>query len=139
MLLVDGKFTPRLGQMGVYNVALEVPAAQKGQTVTAEVQLYQAKGHAITMTVLEATAAATIEIPNTPGLIYPDGWTAPFKVGPVYKIKLKGWHVPPFRILFPWGLIQYAAGAVVTWNKNEASTEITTAAWPYPGQKRGRA
>lgn len=85
----------------------------------------------------------TYEVPNYLAVTMPDGYAAPYLVGPSFQFKLPGWHVPPFRVTLPealcgvpGGLVQYAAQAVVTWNRNEASTLITTAARPYRGQRR---
>lgn len=83
------------------------------------------------------TAKLTYEHPNTAAVTMPEGWAAPYAVGPIYEIKLRGWHIPPFLITgLPSGLSQMAAGSVVTWNKDEVTTTITTAAWPYAGQRR---
>lgn len=76
------------------------------------------------------------EEPNLPGVKMPEGWDAPFAVGPVYEYRIPGWHVPP---LLTHGLpagSQYAAGTTITWNKDEATTRVTTMAWPYTGQRR---
>lgn len=67
---------------------------------------------------------------------YPPGVYAPTAVGPVREFRLPGVHVPPFRVLFPDGTNQMAAGAVVDWAAENVSTLIRTAAWPYPGQRR---
>lgn len=76
--------------------------------------------------------------PNVTAVQMPAGWTAPYITGPIFEVKLKGWHIPPFKITgLPGGLEQMAAGATVTFSRNEATTTITTVAWPYEGQRRG--
>lgn len=77
------------------------------------------------------------EVPNTVGLEMPPGWTAPYVTEPRYEVRVPGWHIPPLRVSgLPGGRTQMAAGTTVVWNGKEASTLITTAAWPFSGQQR---
>ena len=81
---------------------------------------------------------ATVEYltPNEAGIVPPEGFDAPFQHGPTSERVLGGWFVPPG---VDDDAQQVIAGAVVTWNRNEASTRLLTGALPYPGQKRGNA
>ncbi|AWN23999.1 hypothetical protein DKM44_12795 [Deinococcus irradiatisoli] len=72
-----------------------------------------------------------VESRNTLGVVMPLGYAAPYWAGPTWEVDKPGVHVTP--AYFP-DRLQHAAGAVITWNRGNASTKLLTAALPYPGQ-----
>lgn len=113
---------------------------QGGGTLEVEIVMSaQSTGRRSVMVFGPLTAALTEQTPNLAGVVMPPGWTAPFDTEPAYQFSLPGWHVPPIRVSgLPGGRTQMVVGSTVTWNRNECRTLLTTAAWPYPGQTRGR-
>lgn len=148
------RLTHASGAVGAYTQALaashvglslaanfEVPAdlLSGGGEFRVDYQLGNfASNYSVHLAVQPIRSVLEVETPNTGNVVMPDGWYAPFAVGPVFELRLRGWHIPPFRIRgLPGGLEQMAAGATVTYNRQEVTTTITTMAWPYAGQRRG--
>ncbi|EYB69042.1 hypothetical protein DEIPH_ctg011orf0005 [Deinococcus phoenicis] len=138
---------------GVFTQDFEVPAELWGYaailantaltdvyiTVSGDVPSSGPESDRNTFKLISARSVITREYERARTLTMPRGWNMPYAVGPTYEFNLPGVHVPPFRVDgLPGGVSQYAAGAVVTWNRSEASTRILTAALPYRGQTRGR-
>lgn len=99
----------------------------------------QDTGKSITMTFRPIEVVVDYETPNVEGVVMPDGWDAPYQVGPSCEFDLPGCvAVPPLRIDNIPGIgTQYAAGTVVTWSPDRGfNTHVVTEAWPFPGQRR---
>lgn len=129
---------PTRGMVGVYWVPVDLPADALHGTVTLVVSIGGGqRPDRIQGTTLGGDVVVEYERPSETPLTYPEGYTAPPTVGPTHEFRLRGWHVPPLRVLaLPGGLNQYVAGAVVRWVDEEATTKFLTAALPYPGQRR---
>lgn len=140
--LAEQQFSPQPGNFGTYAVKFDVPGWRDdlaGRVLNLEVTVSQTKGHKVTLTLNNATARLTRSYPNMNAVVMPAGWAAPYQIGPIYEFVLPGWHVPPLLITgLPGGASQMAAGCTVIWNRGEASTLVTTQAWPYAGQRRGQ-
>ena len=128
-------------QAGIYNLEWQLP---EGTTGAVEARLgvgaLNAQPGAAdgTVRLLDYRIVLPTDRENLAAVRMLPGWDAPFAVGPVYEFSLPGVHVPPLRVDgLPGGGSQYAAGVVITWRHNEASTKILTGALPYPGQRRG--
>lgn len=139
--LSEQELRPFPGNFGTFTVNFNVPGWRDdlaGRTLWLEVAVSQTKGHKVVATLKNAVVSITRSTPNVGAVVMPPGWTAPYVTGPIFEVKLKGWHIPPFKITgLPGGLEQMAAGATVTFSRNEVTTTITTVAWPYEGQRRG--
>ncbi|KQR23026.1 hypothetical protein ASF71_07700 [Deinococcus sp. Leaf326] len=128
---------------GVYQMTWDVALnVALRPNLSATLEAFGTGGGYVTLTQFRRVAVVGLE--NTAGIVMPYGWDAPFVVGPTFEFTLPGVHVPPFLVEIPehlagvpGGLIQHAAGAVITSNRGDASTKILTAALPYPGQRRG--
>lgn len=127
---------------GVYQMTWDVALdVARRPNLSATLEAFGAGGGYVTLTQFRRVAVVGVE--NMAGIVMPYGWDAPFAVGPTFEFSLPGVHVPPFQVTVPedlagvpGGLVQDVAGAVITWNKGEASTRLLTAALPYPGQRR---
>lgn len=115
----------------------EIDNLSKGAEIKVRYDLIsQDTGKSITISFSPLEANLEYETPNLSAVKMPEGWEAPVSVGPVYEVKFRGWHIPPIRITgLPVGS-QMAAGSTVTHNRQEATTTVTTMAWPYAGQRR---
>ncbi|ANC72968.1 hypothetical protein [Deinococcus radiodurans] len=108
-------------------VSFEVGKVGEGANFRVRYELIeQDTGRSLTIAFRPLEVAIEYTAPNVEGVQMPEGWEKPFVTEARHEVRVPGWHIPPLTVLG-----QPAASAVVTWNRGECSTLITTGALGY--------